>query len=175
MSKVILEFSISLDGFIAGPDISADHPMGRGGERLHEWMFSPDRDDLDRDMAREISAVVGAVILGRRTFDIGVGIWEDTPYPAPSFVLTHRPREPLAMKSAKFTFVTQGIEAALDQARQAAGDKYIVVMGADAAGQFLAAGLFSGGGRIALTAVRTIPSSSVTHLRFEVERPKRSL
>ncbi len=191
MAKVLLQFSMSLDGFVAGPDISVEQPMGRDGERLHQWMFPTDGivDDLDREMAQKISADAGAVILGRRTFDVGVGQWEDTPFPVPSFVLTHRARDELAMPSAAFTFVTQGVEAALDQAKQAAGDKYIVVMGADAVRQLLAAGyvdeiriqlvpvllgagtrLFTGAERIALTAIGTVQSSSVTHLRFEVER-----
>lgn len=189
MTKVLLQFSMSLDGFVAGPNISVEHPMGRGGERLHQWMFRSDGvvDDLDREMAHEISAAPGAVILGRRTFDVGIGQWEDTPFPVPSFVLTHRPREPIAMKSSTFTFITDGIESALRQARQAAGGKHVVVMGADAARQFLAAGLvddlrlqlvpvllgagatlFPENERIALTATRTIQSSTVTHLRYEV-------
>ena len=92
-------------------------------------------------MAKEMLGVVGAVILGRRTFDVGLKPWGDTPYPVPCFVLTHRPRAPLAMKSGTFTFVADGIVSALDQARVAAGGKDIIVMGANAAQQYLKAGL----------------------------------
>lgn len=138
MTKVVLSFSMSLDGFVAGPDVGIDQPMGRGGERLHDWLFkSP--SEIDAEKAREISQRVGAAIVGRRTFDVGIGPWEDTPYPVPSFVLTHEKRQPLAMKSGTFTFVTDGIESALSRARVAAGDKDIVVMGADAARQIFPA------------------------------------
>jgi len=140
MAKVLLSFSMSLDGFVAGPDVDVDQPMGRGGERLHDWLFKSS-SDIDAEIARENSQRVGATIVGRRTFDVGIGPWEDTPYPAPSFVLTHEKRRPLAMKSGTFTFVNDGIESALRKARAAAGEKDIVVMGADAARQYVAAGL----------------------------------
>lgn len=131
MGKAVLAFSMSLDGFIAGPDVSDAEPMGRGGERLHDWMFKdhPDRAKDDA-VVKQMFADTGAVVLGKRTFDIGVGQWNDTPYPVPSFVLTHERREPLPMTSASFTFVKDGVESALAQARAAAGDRDAVVMGA---------------------------------------------
>ena len=124
MGKLLLAFTMSLDGFIAGPDVSVDDPMGKGGERLHHWMFndSPERG-VDPEMAKEMLGVAGAVILGRRTFDVGLKPWDDTPFPVPCFVLTHERREPLAMKSGAFTFVADGIVSALDQARAVAGGK----------------------------------------------------
>lgn len=125
MGRVLLSMSVSLDGFAAGPDITAEHPMGRGGERLHEWLFQ----DVADEQAQELAATIGAVVIGKRTFDIGVGLWQDTPFPVPTFVITHEPREPLAMNSAAFTFVTEGVEEALRLARQAAGDRDVLVMG----------------------------------------------
>ena len=192
MGKLLLSFTMSLDGFIAGPDVSVDEPMGRGGERLHEWIFndSPERG-ADPEMAKEMFDVVGAVILGRRTFDVGLKPWGDTPFPVPCFVLTHRPREPLAMKSGTFTFVADGIVSALDQARAAAGGKDIIVMGANAAQQYLKAGLADtlvlqlapvllgagtrlfdhlGADHIELTRTRLIGSPFVTHMKFDVEK-----
>lgn len=190
MSKVILAFSMSLDGFVAGPGVSVDEPMGKGGEALHEWIFQSD-SAVDKDMAAELAPRLGAVLVGRRTFDVGLGPWGDTPYPVPTFVLTHEKRPPLAMKSDTFTFVTEGIESALEQARTAAGGKNIVVMGAETARQYLAAGLadeivlqlvpillgggarlFDGHGGIDLETTRAIVSPTVTHLRLSV--PKRS-
>ena len=96
MGKLVLSYSMSLDGFIAGPDISVDQPMGNGGERLHDWMFKS-TSTVDKEMAGEASP--GAVIVGRRTFDVGLGPWGDTPFPAPTFVITRQKREPLAMQS----------------------------------------------------------------------------
>lgn len=190
MTKVVLSFSMSLDGFVAGPDVGIDQPMGRGGERLHDWLFkSP--SEIDAEKAREISQRVGAAIVGRRTFDVGVGPWEDTHYPVPSFVLTHEKRQPLAMKSGTFTFVTDGIESALSRARVAAGDKDIVVMGADAARQYVAAGLADEiiiqlapvlmgkgtrlldqfeGRQIELTQFSAVQSPSVTHLTYRLAK-----
>ena len=141
MTKLVLAFSMSLDGFVAGPGVGEDQPMGTGGERLHDWMFAKDEDadPLDAEMKREQAERSGAVILGRRTFDVGLGAWEDTPYPVPSFVVTHERREPLAMRSASFTFVADLLEA-IDLAKQAAGERDVVVMGADLARQCLAGG-----------------------------------
>ena len=141
MSKVILDMSMSLDGFIAGANVSKGYPMGVNGEDLHTWIFSTPKDKVDADMEREMFAKTGAVILGNRTFEIGVDLWGDVPFPAPSFVLTHKKREPLVKNSGTFTFVTDGIESALQQARAVAGDKDVRLMGADIAQQFLSARL----------------------------------
>ena len=199
MGDLVLSFSMSLDGFIAGPDVSVDRPMGAGGERLHEWMFgtgaagSPARD-VDAEMAAELHERAGAVILGKRTFAIGVGLWGDTPFPAPSFVLTSEARPPLAMKSADFVFVNDGIASALHQANKAAGGKDIIVMGANAAQQYLKAGLVDemiiqlvpvllgsgtrlfdhiGADPIELASTRVVESPAATHLRFRLPKQKR--
>lgn len=135
MSRLVLVFSMSLDVFVAGADIGVDNPMGNGGEALHEWMGSS--DPVDMEAVRAQHARPGAVILGRTTYDLGRRHWGGTPYPVPSFVLTHREAAP----DEGFSFVRSGIEEALAQARQAAGDRDVVVMGADVARQYLAAGL----------------------------------
>lgn len=141
MSKVVLNVTMSLDGFMAGPDISAEHPMGRGGLRLHEWIFDTSGSEVDAAVAREVSDSTGAVVLGRRTFDVGVEVWEDTPFPVPCFVLTHNARSQMVMKSGTFTFITAGVESALQQAQTAAGGKDVTLMGADIAQQALKARL----------------------------------
>jgi dihydrofolate reductase len=137
---VVLYFSMSLDGYVAGPDPSSEHPMGVGGEALHDWMFDAtrpaDKVFIDRQHGNK-----GACVIGRRTFDLGFEHWGDTPYPAPSFVVTHRAHEPVPAKSATFTFVTEGIATAVEQAKAAAGDKEVVVMGGETARQVLALGL----------------------------------
>ena len=190
MGKVVLYFSMSLDGFVTGPSVSADHPMGEGGERLHQWMFGNVAAD-DAQILAQASKAVGAVVLGSRTFDIGVDLWGDTPYPVPSFVLGHEARAPLVMKSASFTFVTDGVESAIAQAKAAAGDRDVVIMGACTAQQALASGLadelrlqvipvlLGGGSRlfdnlgpehIELIRTRVVASASVTHMDFEIVR-----
>ena len=106
---------MSLDGFIAGPDISLDHAMGVGGDRLHKWMFHGGPENaIDLGMARELLAKVGAVVLGRRTYDVGLQHWGDTPYPVPSFVVTHEKLNKLEMESAAFTFVNDGVGGSLE-------------------------------------------------------------
>lgn len=191
--KLLIAFTLSLDGFIAAPDVSVERPMGKGGERLHQWMFDdgPDRG-VDPEMAKEVLGLIGAVILGRRTFDVGLAPWGDTPYPVPCFVLTHERRDELAMASGTFTFVNDGIESALRQARQSARGRDIVVMGADVAQQYLRAGLADelilqiapvllgkgtrlfdriGEERIELRRERLLGSPFVTHLKFSVAKP----
>ncbi|MFD1147373.1 dihydrofolate reductase family protein [Saccharothrix hoggarensis] len=185
MGKVVLNGSVSLDGYSAGPNVGDDHPMGEGGERLHRWLFA---EGSDRDAA--FAASVGAVVLGRRTFDLGLRYWRDTPFPVPSFVLTHEGRPPLAMESASFTFVTDGPKSAIGQARAAAGDKDVLVMaGADSARHVLRAGLVDeirlqlvpvllGSGARLLDGLRptelekleVTDSDDVVHLRFRVVR-----
>jgi dihydrofolate reductase len=184
MSKLVLAFSMSLDGFVAGPAVSVEEPMGLGGERLHDWIFTS-ADPVDKEMAGELAPTLGAVLVGRRTFDVGIGPWEDTPFPVSTFVLTHHKRPPLAMKSGTFTFVDDGIERALEQARFAAAGKSILVMGAETARQYLAAGhvdeivlqlvpillgdgarLFAGGSMAEFEPVRAIALPAVTHLKF---------
>ena len=98
MSKVVLDVAMSLDGFTAGPNVGEAEPMGEGGERLHEWMWmAGNGPDGGVDIGfRTVDAIVGAAVIGRRTFDLGVGPWGGTPWPGvPSFVITHRTREDL--------------------------------------------------------------------------------
>ena len=95
MGSVVLHFSMSLDGYVAGPAANAECPMGQGGERLHEWLFSANKSATDIECAREMRAAAGAVVLGKRTFDVGIGPWGDTPYAVPCFVLTHADRDDL--------------------------------------------------------------------------------
>jgi dihydrofolate reductase len=137
---VVLYFTMSLDGFVAGPAISRDDPMGINGENLHGWMFADKQAGDEAPIARQ-HGNAGAVVLGRRTFDLGLEHWGDVPYPAPSFVVTHRPHDPMHQKSGTFTFVTDGVSAAVAQAKAAAGEREVKVMGAEVARQVLALGL----------------------------------
>jgi dihydrofolate reductase len=142
MREVRVEISMSLDGYGAGPRVAVDAPMGEGGERLHDWLFEASSGSVDAEVEQEMVATTGAVVVGRRTFDCGVGLWGDTPFPAPTFVLTHEDRDELVMESGTFSFVTDGIESAVRQARAAAGDRDVTVMGgADVVRQALRAGL----------------------------------
>ncbi|MPZ80275.1 MAG: dihydrofolate reductase [Actinophytocola sp.] len=186
MSTVLLLVSMSLDGYVAGPNVAADEPMGEGGERLHEWMFA-DPSPTDVELMARTRAATGAVVIGRRTFDVGLRHWGDVPYPAPSFVVTHEQRPELAQESGTFTFV-DGVPSAIDQARAAAGDRTVVLMGADLARQALRAGLVDevfinlvpvtlGGGAslfagldVHLAPAEVISSPAVTHLRYRVVR-----
>ena len=140
MSKVLVFASMSLDGFVAGPDISPELARGVGGEELHRWMFGADVDPADRALVDEVHAGTGAVVLGRRTFDVGLAHWDDVPYPVPSFVVTHRPRPDLPQKSGTFSFV-DGVGAAVERARAVAGTGTVTIMGAAVQRQALAAGL----------------------------------
>ena len=134
MSRVVLAMSVSMDGFACGPDVTAEHPMGKGGERLHEWLFNGDSDG-DAQQVRERNATTGSVVIGRRTFDVGVDLWQDTPFPVPCFVVTHEQRDPLTMPSDTFTFVTDGLDDTLRLARQAAGERNVLIMGGPTVGQ----------------------------------------
>lgn len=189
MGKVSIDMSMSLDGFVAGPNVSVEQPMGESGERLHEWLFNTARSEIDVEIERQMFATTGAVILGKRTFEVGVGEWGDTPFPVPCFVLTHKSQEELVMKSGTFTFVTGGIESALERARAAAGEKDVRLMGADIAQQFLKAGLLNeiqinlvpvllgdgvrlfdhvGAKHIELERIQVLASLDVTHIKFRV-------
>jgi dihydrofolate reductase len=192
LGKVVLAFSMSLDGFIAGPDVSKEHAMGVGGDRLHKWMFQGGPESsIDLGMARELLAKVGAVILGKRTFDVGFQHWNDTPYPVPSFVVTHETRGKEEMKSAAFTFVNDGITSAVKQANAAANGKVIIVMGANVAQQLMKEGLADeiyiqlvpvllGSGirlfehlgvtPIELSCDRAVNSPYITHLKFKIAK-----
>jgi dihydrofolate reductase len=144
MSKVILDMSMSLDGFVTEPEVGPGAHLGIGGERLHEWMFAgksaTDVEAFETDLFSEI----GALVLGRRMVDLGIGPWGEEPtFHAPCFVVTHRPAETIVKKGGtSYIFVTDGIEVALEQAREAAGSQDVQVNGgADVGRQFLNAGL----------------------------------
>ena len=192
MGKVVLSASMSLDGFMAGPDVGLERPMGAGGERLHEWLFDEsDQGRLDAEVARETSAAIGAVVIGRRTFDVGLGPWGDVPYPVSCFVLTHESRDDLTMASGTFTFVDGSLPSALEHAQAAAGERDVLLMGASVGQQFLDVGLVDeiavqlvpvllgagtrlfdhlGPEHIELQRTVAIESPHVTHLRFRVVR-----
>jgi dihydrofolate reductase len=166
MPKLKLDVSMSLDGYIAAPDQTLEDPLGKGGMRLHEWLFGlksfreqhglegGERRSPDDEIVAEITRGIGAVVMGRKMFSGGAGAWEsdpnadawwgdDPPFHAPVFVLTHHQRAPLVKQGGTtFHFVTDGIGSALEQARSAAGDKDISLAGGAAvAQQYLAAGL----------------------------------
>jgi dihydrofolate reductase len=160
-----LDITMSLDGFVAGPNASLEDPLGEGGERLHEWAFaaqswreqhgrSGGEDSEDSRIIEEAIKATGAVIMGRKMFSGGEGPWEDDPnadgwwgddppFHVPVFVLTHHAREPKPMEGGTtFNFVAEGIESALEQGRAAAGEKNVAIAGgANVAQQYLKAGL----------------------------------
>jgi dihydrofolate reductase len=198
MSKVLLELSVSLDGFVTGPEVGPGAPLGIGGERLHEWMFAGRSASDSEAFETAHFSEIGAVVLGRRMADLGIGPWGEEPtFHAPCFVVTHRPAETIVKKGGtSYIFVTDGIEAALERAREAAGPQDVMVNGgADVAQQFLNAGLLDeirlhlvpmllGAGTRLFDGVRTdvrlVPREAqnepaVTHLVYDVGRPTRSL
>jgi dihydrofolate reductase len=199
MSSVVLELSISLDGFVTGPDIGSDAPMGIDGERLHEWMFAGKSATEVETFESTHYGEIGALGMGRRMADLGIGPWGEEPaFHAPCFVVTHRPAETIVKKGGtSYIFVTDGIEAALERARHAAGSQDVQVNGgADVGRQFLNAGLLDeirlhlapiilgAGTRLfdgVRTDVRVVPREAqnappaVTHLIYDVERPTAEL
>ena len=177
--------------------------MGTGGERLHAWFpfYDPEQEptagvpaasEVDARMVRELFAATGAVVLGKRTFDLGLEPWGGTPFPVPCFVLIHEARDDLVTATGTFAFVTDGIERAVRRAQAAAGDKDVLVMGGPTAAQeALRAGLveeirlhlvpvlFGAGTRlfddlgtkhIELDPTEVVASPAATHLRFRVVR-----
>lgn len=205
-----VDISVSLDGFVAGPNQSAEHPLGEGGEGLHEWATglrtfheahgeSGGETGTDDGVLAEVYGSLGAVVMGRKMFGPSgdwdpdwEGWWgEEPPFGGPVFVLTHHSREPLRKGSTTFHFVTDGAGSALEQAREAAGDKDVLVAGgAEAIQGCLATGqvdeiqihvtpvllgdgarLFEGiGPDLELEQVRAIESANVTHLRYRVSK-----
>ena len=211
MSKLRLKISMSLDGFVAGPNQSVENPLGIGGMRIHEWAFALEawraQHGLEGGEVNESAQVMkesvenlGATIMGRNMFGGHPGAWdpnkpwngwwgEDPPYHHPVFVLTHHPRETLVLEGGNsFTFVTDGIESALEQARRAARGKDVSLAGgAKAAQQYLVADLvdemelsiaptlLGSGERLfeglgdnlhGLELVRTVAAPDVIHLKF---------
>lgn len=214
MAKFRFQISISLDGFIAGPNPSEENPLGEGGMQLHQWAFKlaawrrphgREGGEVNASTAVVEEALdnVGATVMGRKMFGGGPGPWgdrpwdgwwgEEPPFHAPVFVLTHHPRQPLEKDGGTtFTFVTDGIESALAQAKAAAGGKDVSLGGgADVAQQYLAAGLIDelelnvvpvllGDGTrllenladvdLDLEQLRAIEAPDVTHLKYRVSR-----
>jgi dihydrofolate reductase len=213
MARLLCDISVSLDGFVAGPDQTLEEPLGRGGEQLHEWalrlasfrerhgMPGEGETGADDEVMRESLTATGAVVMGRQMFSGGAGPWEDDPnadgwwgddppFGVPVFILTHHARDPVEKKGGtSYTFVTNGIEAALEQARSVAGDKDVFVGGgASVVQQYLNAGLLDelqihlvpvllGDGvrllegvrpDLALERARVIDSPAVTHLRYRI-------
>jgi len=141
MTKVIFDMSMSLDGFVKASNATSEQPLGDGGERLHEWAFG--EDERDREVLAGGVEGSGAIIAGRRTYDDSLPWWgADGPHPPTRvLVLTHEAPHALPEGSV-YTFVTDGIESALEQAKAAAGDKNVAVMGGPEIGrQFIEAGL----------------------------------
>jgi dihydrofolate reductase len=193
MGKVIFDMSMSLDGFIAGPkdDSNPDRELG-ALDILHDWMFPPKGNF--QEIAGERFKNVGAVVMGRRMFNLGEEPWgDDPPFHMPVFVLTHHARDPLVKKGGTTCFfVTNGIESALAQARKAAGDKDVMLEGgANAIQQYLKAGLLDeihltlvpvllgegirlfeniGTAHIELEKIGVTEAPGLTHLRFRVVR-----
>jgi dihydrofolate reductase len=209
MTQLTLDITMSLDGFIAGPNATLEQPLGEHGERLHDWItrlaawrgrhgLEGGETHADDELVEQLSGSIGAHVMGRRMFSNGTGPWEqdpkadgwwgdDPPFHHPVFVLTHHAREPLVKEGGTtFTFVTEGLEAALEQARAAAGDLDVgIAGGADVAQQYLRAGLldtlhihvaplllgdgtrlFDGGEPIELEPIRAIQGRNVVHLTF---------
>ncbi|MBC8098264.1 MAG: dihydrofolate reductase family protein [Armatimonadetes bacterium] len=191
MSSVVCDISMSLDGYTAGPNVRVGNGMGDNGIRLHDWIFDA-KTDTDAAIADEKFASTGAVVIGKRMFDVGFELWGDPPpFRKPVFVVTHEKRDPVPMKGGTtYNFVMDGIEAALELARAAAGDKNVGIWGgANIIRQYLKAGLLDemhiqlipillGDGirlfesldsdGIKLRKTSSIDTPSATHFRFEV-------
>lgn len=193
MGKVIVDITMSLDGFITAPNDGPGNGLGDGGEILHEWTNTGRTKEDNLLLFEEPMATLGSCVLGRRTFDIAEEDWGENPPFGPGyvFVLTHRPHETLTRGATTFVFVTDGLESALKQAQAAAGDKGVSLMGASISQQYLKAGLVDemeihvanvllGAGRplfsnigddqIKLERLRVIPTPAVTHLRYRVAK-----
>lgn len=206
MTKVSFDISTSLDGLITGPNDAVGTPLGEGGERLHEWVYGLESwrerhglaggtTDRDGEVLAEAFATSGAILMGKRMFDLGEGPWgDDPPFHMPVFVLTHHARQHVKKEGGtSFTFVTDGIAGALAQAKAAASGKDVSVAGgANVIQQCLVAGmideaqihlvpillgggvrLFDGPGMrdLRLEQTRVIESpTGVTHLRFRIVR-----
>ena len=210
MSKVRAHISVSADGYVAGPNPTLEEPLGVGGERLHDWVVGLEawrkphgleggEVNASTPVMEESLANVGAEIMGRGKFggrpgpwgdDLWPGWWgEEPPFHMPVFVLTHHEREPLTLSDTTFTFVTEGIASALDQARAAAAGRDIMIGGgADVINQYLTARLvdelelhivpllLAGGARLfdgvdpdlGLEQVRAIEAPGVTHVTYRV-------
>jgi dihydrofolate reductase len=211
VARLRFQISMSLDGFVAGPNQSEENPLGAGGMQLHEWAFGlaawrePHGEgggevNASTRVVEESLENIGATVMGRNMFG-GQGPWgddpwngwwgDDPPFHTPVFIVTHHAREPVAMEGGTtFTFVTDGIESALEQAREAAGGKDVALGGgANVAQQYLKAGLIDemqihvvpvllgdgarlfdnlAGADVAVECTRVIDAPGVTHLTYRV-------
>jgi dihydrofolate reductase len=190
MQKVVIDVTMSLDGYVTAPNDGPGNGLGDGGRILHAWAFAGNTE-ADAKFLEDPAHTLGACILGRRTFDIAEGAWGENPpfEDAQVFVLTHRPHETLKRGTTTFIFVTNGMDSALKQARAAAGDKDVALMGADVSQQYLKAGIVDemmihvanvllGAGRplfanigdkqIKLERIEAVPTPTTTHLRYRV-------
>jgi len=202
MGKVIFNMSMSLDGFVAGPNDGPENPMGDGGMRLFQWYYGGDTDfqfpgtDMmfkisraSADLLKTATQTAGAVVTGRKTFDIARGWGGKPPLGVPTFVVTHTVPQEWVKPGSLFTFVTDGVESAVEKAKQAAGDKDVVVSTATLLQQCLKAGLLDeihldlvpvllgagvrlfdnlGAAPIVLERTRVVEALGVTHLQFRV-------
>jgi dihydrofolate reductase len=210
VAKTIVALTMSLDGFIAGPNDGVGQPLGEGGMRLFDWYFdgdSPVRQyqkaagrgvsvppfSLSRSSAEVFEKLIrdgGAAVTGRRTYDIAGGWGGNGPVPGlPLFVLTHHVPQRVPQGESRYTFVTDGVQSAIAQAKATAGDKYVNLMGASVPQQCLRAGLLDeiqihlvpvllgagvrlfdhlGSGNVELQTVRIVAAPGVTHLRYRV-------
>jgi len=200
MSKVIADISMSLDGYVTAPGVDLKHGLGIGGEAIHAWVLEEPRSPVDEAVLAHSFERTGAVVMGRRLYDIvdgphgwnddvGYGHDQNQSVAPPCFVVTHQPPTQVRLAS-RFRFVTEGVAAAIDQARAAAGDKDVFVMGgANVIDQSLAAGLvdelhihlsplvLGGGTRLfepvgptTLIQREVTESPRATHLTYEVVR-----
>jgi dihydrofolate reductase len=202
MGKVAVGLTMSLDGFIAGPNDGPGQPLGEGGMRLFDWYSSGDTDyelpgtemvfrvsQQSAELLREAHSKMGAFVTGRRTFDITNGWGGSPPLGVPTFVVTHTIPQDWVYKGSPFTFVTDGVESAVEKAREVAGDKTVAVGAASIAQQCIRAGLLDeihvdlvpvllgngvrlfdhlGTEPIELESTSVIEAPGVTHLTFRV-------
>ena len=202
MGQVVTQLSMSLDGFVAGPNDGPERPLGDGGERLFQWYSSGDTAFLlpGTEMVFQISrgsaellgeewGALGAMVAGRRMFDIANAWHGNPPGGGPCFVVTHTVPQEWVKEGSPFTFVTDGVESAIRQAKQAAGDKNVAVSSANIAQQCLKLDLLDeihidlapvllgagvrlfdhlGNDPIELERTRVVEGAGVTHLRFRV-------
>jgi len=218
MARLVVDITTSVDGFVAGPNMSRGKGLGEGGDRLHEWAVATQSfqeahgaeaeggTGADSEIVEEVLRRPGAIVMGRNMFGGGQGSWgedeawgdepwegwwgDEPPFRMPVFVLTHHPRQPLVKGETTFTFVTDGIESALEQAREAAGGKDVAIGGgAKVVQQYLKAGLVDemqihvapvllgegvrlfedlGSGQVELEITRVVDSPAVTHIKYRV-------